>query len=142
MSRSLRLLHFLIVPSGSLRRCLCLSSCFLSAANYDQIPVNVPRMCPLRALHIRDGFMCVNGNYGSAPNYEPNSVPGSAKECPAAKPSTFAVSGLVAHHPQTHPNDVSNSYRSSCSISISIYLYQYIYIYIYISIYMCLYICI
>lgn len=74
-------------------------------ANYDQIPVNVPRMCPLRALHIRDGQMCVNGNYGSLPNYEPNSVQGSAKECPLAKPSAYSLSGVVDHHPQAHPND-------------------------------------
>lgn len=73
--------------------------------NYDQIPVNVPRMCPLRAVHIRDGFMCVNGNYGAQPNYDPNSFPLAPKECPAAKPSQFAVSGLAGHHPQTHPND-------------------------------------
>lgn len=73
--------------------------------NYDQIPVNVPRMCPLRAIHVRDGFMCVNGNYGAEPNYEPNSLEGTAKECPAAKPSQYQVSGLVAHHPQAHPND-------------------------------------
>ncbi|KAL8429191.1 hypothetical protein ACSSS7_006721 [Eimeria intestinalis] len=74
-------------------------------ANYDQIPVNVPRMCPLRALHIRDGAMCVNGNYGGAPNYEPNSCPGAPKECPSARPSALSLSGVVAHHPQRHPND-------------------------------------
>ncbi|KAL8439681.1 hypothetical protein Efla_004801 [Eimeria flavescens] len=74
-------------------------------ANYDQIPVNVPRMCPLRALHIRDGPMCVNGNYGAAPNYEPNSCPGAPKECPAARPSTTTLSGCVDHHQQRHPND-------------------------------------
>ncbi|KAL8272513.1 hypothetical protein Esti_003512 [Eimeria stiedai] len=74
-------------------------------ANYDQIPVNVPRMCPLRALHIRDGAMCVNGNYGAAPNYEPNSCPGAPKECSAARPSGVALSGVVAHHPQRHSND-------------------------------------
>ena len=44
-------------------------------ANYDQIPVN----CPFRsrvANNQRDGPMCVNGNQGSAPNYEPNSFGG------------------------------------------------------------------
>lgn len=39
-------------------------------ANYDQIPINTPR-CPLRALFARDGPMCINGNYGSLPNYAP-----------------------------------------------------------------------
>lgn len=41
--------------------------------NYDQIPIN----CPYRArVHNtqRDGFMVVNGNQGSEPNYEPNTV--------------------------------------------------------------------
>ncbi|KAL8450920.1 hypothetical protein Emag_003026 [Eimeria magna] len=74
-------------------------------ANYDQIPVNAPRMCPLRALHNRDGAMCVNGNYGAAPNYEPNSCPGAPKECPDARPSAVFLSGVVGHHQQRHPND-------------------------------------
>ncbi|XP_026194387.1 peroxisomal catalase [Cyclospora cayetanensis] len=75
-------------------------------ANYDQIPVNVPRMCPfLQALHIRDGPMCVSGNYGGAPNYEPNSIRGAPKENPQARPSATPLSGVVAHHPQNHPND-------------------------------------
>lgn len=74
-------------------------------ANYDQIPVNVPRMCPLRALHVRDGQMCVNGNYGSLPNYEPNSQPGAAKECAAARPSAVPLSGVVANYKYQHPND-------------------------------------
>jgi len=41
-------------------------------SNFTQIPVN----CPYRAKvsnTTRDGFMTVNGNGGSRPNYEPNS---------------------------------------------------------------------
>ena len=39
--------------------------------NFQQIPVN----CPMNAVanHQRDGFMTINGNGGSSPNYEPNS---------------------------------------------------------------------
>lgn len=38
--------------------------------NYKQIPIN----CPYRVDNQqRDGFMAVNGNMGSQPNYEPNS---------------------------------------------------------------------
>jgi catalase len=39
--------------------------------NYEQIPVNRP-ICPVHNYQ-RDGFMTVNGNHGSAPNYYPNS---------------------------------------------------------------------
>merc|ERR1719337_856222 len=38
--------------------------------NYEQIPIN----CPYRARvahYSRDGAATVNGNFGSAPNYEP-----------------------------------------------------------------------
>lgn len=40
--------------------------------NYDQIPVNCPYRTTLTNGH-RDGYMAVNGNGGSAPNYEPSS---------------------------------------------------------------------
>ncbi len=40
-------------------------------ANYEQIPVNRP-VCPVHNYQ-RDGFMTVNGNHASAPNYHPNS---------------------------------------------------------------------
>jgi catalase len=39
--------------------------------NYQQIPVNAAR-CPVHSNH-RDGQGRVDGNYGSAPHYEPNS---------------------------------------------------------------------
>ncbi len=40
-------------------------------ANYEQLPVNRP-IVPVHH-HQRDGFMNVDGNHGSAPNYYPNS---------------------------------------------------------------------
>nr|HPJ06329.1 catalase [Bacteroidales bacterium] len=40
-------------------------------ANYEQIPVNRP-IVPVHN-HQRDGFMAIDGNGGSAPNYYPNS---------------------------------------------------------------------
>ena len=40
-------------------------------ANYEQLPVNRP-VVPVHN-HQRDGFMALNGNGGSAPNYFPNS---------------------------------------------------------------------
>lgn len=49
--------------------------------NYTQIPVNAP-CCTKVANYQRDGFMTVNGNQGSAPNYQPNSVQGTPKEAP------------------------------------------------------------
>ncbi|KAI9258766.1 catalase [Phascolomyces articulosus] len=42
--------------------------------NYAQIPINQPKSRV--ANHQRDGLMAVNGNGGSAPNYEPNSFGG------------------------------------------------------------------
>ena len=70
--------------------------------NYQQIPVN----CPYRTRvnnGQRDGFMTINGNQGSAPNYEPNSYH-SQVEDPSAKFSTFKVSGLVQRYKPAHPN--------------------------------------
>ena len=40
-------------------------------ANYTQIPINRPQNAKV-AHHQRDGPMCVDGNQGAAPNYEPN----------------------------------------------------------------------
>lgn len=43
--------------------------------NYTQIPINTPKNANVKH-HQRDGFMTVNGNFGSKPNYEPNSFGG------------------------------------------------------------------
>jgi catalase len=61
--------------------------------NYEQLPVN---RCPFAvANYQRDGFMRVDGNGGSSPNYWPNSfddvaIDGSYKEPPMALESTLA----------------------------------------------------
>jgi catalase len=43
-------------------------------ANYEQLPVNRPVVPVIH--HQRDGFMNLDGNHGSAPNYYPNSFDG------------------------------------------------------------------
>jgi catalase len=60
--------------------------------NHSQIPVNKPR-CPVSSYH-RDGAMRVDGNYGSAKGYEPNSM-GLWQECPAAKEPPLELSGAA-----------------------------------------------
>jgi len=60
--------------------------------NFDQLPVN----CPINGVHNyqRDGFAVVNGNQGSQPNYEPNSLNGPVEDKEVAvKP--FKVSGMA-----------------------------------------------
>jgi len=47
--------------------------------NYEQIPIN----CPYRArvaAYVRDGAAVVNGNYGGAANYEPNTSNGPKED--------------------------------------------------------------
>ncbi|QBL09440.1 catalase [Rheinheimera sp. D18] len=60
--------------------------------NHSHIPVNQPR-CPVSSFH-RDGAMRVDGNYGSAKAYEPNSL-GLWQECPAAKEPPLELSGAA-----------------------------------------------
>jgi catalase len=67
-----------------------------------QIPVNCPYAARV-ANHQRDGFMTVNGNGGSAPNYFPNSVGGPQPDAKAADITPFRVDGLAAHHKQQWP---------------------------------------
>lgn len=77
-------------------------------ANYEQIPIN----CPYRSKVSngqRDGPMRVDGNQGSAPNYEPNSM-GPARQNTFlfnkdARYEPYRVTGLVARHRPNHPND-------------------------------------
>eukprot|EP01137_Pigoraptor_chileana_P005514 Opistho-2@48688 len=69
-------------------------------ANYLQIPVN----CPFAARvinHQRDGAMSINGNGGSAPNYEPNSHggPKESKAHPDITPVLLAgATGRFSKH--------------------------------------------
>lgn len=58
--------------------------------NHFQIPVNKPT-CPYHSFH-RDGAMRVDGNYGGARHYEPNSY-GEWQEQPEAKEPPLGLSG-------------------------------------------------
>ena len=63
--------------------------------NYQSLPVNKPQ-CPVRTYN-RDGAMRFDGNYGSAPNYEPNSFNGPVED-PTYRERAGAISGLVDRH--------------------------------------------
>lgn len=63
--------------------------------NYKQIPINRPQNATIHH-HQRDGFMVIDGNGGSAPNYEPNSV---EKLTLTSKYTPETVSGTIAKHP-------------------------------------------
>ncbi|MEN3113556.1 catalase [Uliginosibacterium paludis] len=64
--------------------------------NHHQIPVNAPR-CPFHSPH-RDGAARVDGNGGSAPNYNPSSLPGALVDTPSLSESPLAVFGDAAHY--------------------------------------------
>ena len=68
--------------------------------NYDSLPVNKPQ-CPVMH-YARDGAMRFDGNFGSAPNYEPNSVNGP-KENPEYRERPRTITGSVDRH--NHRND-------------------------------------
>lgn len=71
-------------------------------ANYDQIPIN----CPYRARvahYQRDGPATVNGNFGSAPIYEPNTLGGPVED-PTKKQAPFVVTGEAGRYFHEHPN--------------------------------------
>lgn len=48
--------------------------------------------------------MCINGNQGSKPNYEPSTFH-QYKPLPETKLSTQRVTGLVGRFKPAHPND-------------------------------------
>jgi catalase len=71
--------------------------------NSHQIPIN----CPYRARAInqqRDGFMAVNGNGGSAPNYEPNSFNGATEDKKYAI-HPYKINGNPVRQKTGHRND-------------------------------------
>jgi catalase len=70
--------------------------------NYDTIPVNKPQ-CPF-ATYNRDGHMRVDGNYGSAPNYEPNSFGGPTQN-PAYIERPRPITGTIERHNHRLEND-------------------------------------
>jgi catalase len=63
--------------------------------NYDALPVNRAQ-CPVHTYQ-RDGAMRFDGNFGSAPNYEPNSFNGPV-ENPAFRERPPTISGSVDRH--------------------------------------------
>ncbi|KAG0279653.1 hypothetical protein BGZ95_000605 [Linnemannia exigua] len=65
--------------------------------NYQQIPINVAYNARI-ANQQRDGAMAVNGNGGSAPNYEPNSFGGAKQTAVASTYSSFELNALAARH--------------------------------------------
>eukprot|EP00010_Vexillifera_abyssalis_P004349 CAMPEP_0201552474 /NCGR_PEP_ID=MMETSP0173_2-20130828/16738_1 /ASSEMBLY_ACC=CAM_ASM_000268 /TAXON_ID=218659 /ORGANISM="Vexillifera sp., Strain DIVA3 564/2" /LENGTH=486 /DNA_ID=CAMNT_0047962971 /DNA_START=94 /DNA_END=1550 /DNA_ORIENTATION=- len=71
--------------------------------NYMQIPINCPYAARSQNYH-RDGFMAVDGNGGSKPNYEPNSFGGPVAD-PTKKEAMFPVSGMAGRFKRAHPND-------------------------------------
>jgi catalase len=70
--------------------------------NYDALPVNKPK-CPVMHYH-RDGAMRFDGNFGSAPNYEPNSF-GGPKENPEYRERPRTIAGAVDRHNHRLDND-------------------------------------
>jgi len=81
--------------------------------NYHLIPVNSPKAAPEKSYQ-RDGFMRVDDNGGSGPNYWPNSAGGPAPDPDSLEPP-FDVSGQAARQAYAHPNDdfvqAGNLYR-------------------------------
>ena len=91
--------------------------------NYLQIPINCPFASKFTNQQ-RDGLMAVNGNGGSAPNYEPNSHPASADNPKEDKSGhstlqAYSVNAAVGRYPFNHPNSDSqqpgNFYRKVLS---------------------------
>jgi len=83
--------------------------------NHEQIPINCPYASKNRVRNgQRDGFMAVNGNQGSSPNYAPNSFGGPVAD-PSVRMSPFEANGVVAKYRYQHPNDdyeqAGNLYR-------------------------------
>lgn len=73
--------------------------------NHQQIPINRPLVEVFNQQ--RDGFMTVNGNGGSLPNYEPNSVQ-EGGPVQAAEVITFQpeLEGLIDRHDQLIDDDI------------------------------------
>ena len=71
--------------------------------NYHLIPVNAPKHSPENNYQ-RDGFMRVDANGGSGPNYWTNSFDGPVPD-PSFLEPPFEVSGLAARTPYRYPND-------------------------------------
>ena len=63
--------------------------------NYNALPINKPA-CPVHTYN-RDGAMCFESNYGSSPNYEPNSFNGPIED-PKYREHACLISGSIDRH--------------------------------------------
>lgn len=70
--------------------------------NHYSIPVNKPR-CPFHAYH-RDGQMRVDGNYGDAKGYEPNSY-GEWQDSPNLKEPPYKAHGDIFNYNEREYDD-------------------------------------
>jgi len=70
--------------------------------NYEALPINKPQ-CPVHN-YTRDGAMRFDGNFGSAPNYEPNSFNGPAQDS-AYRERPQTITGSVDRHDHHIGND-------------------------------------
>lgn len=79
--------------------------------NHQQIEVNRPKVDVNH--YQRDGYMAVNGNGGSKPNYEPNSMDGPVADS-SVKISPFEVEGMadsVMHDSEDYYSQPGDLYR-------------------------------
>ncbi len=79
--------------------------------NHHLIPVNAPR-CPVHSYH-RDGAMRVDGNYGGAPGYEPNSY-GHWQQQPEFAGPPLALEGVADHW--NFREDDEDYYSQPCAL--------------------------
>ncbi len=70
--------------------------------NYGALPVNKPR-CPVHSYH-RDGHVRFDGNFGGAPNYQPNSFGGPVDDASYREPP-LKVSGDADRYDHRAGND-------------------------------------
>ncbi|MCW7539533.1 catalase [Aquabacterium sp. A7-Y] len=71
--------------------------------NYQQLPVNRPQ-CPYHTYQ-RDGSMRFDGNFGAAPNYEPNRFASAPKQAPAYQEPPLKISGDADRYDHTVDGD-------------------------------------
>lgn len=71
--------------------------------NYNQIPANRPK-CEVHDYH-RDGLMRVDGNYGGAPAYSPNSQGEWASQPDVMEPPLDLSGAMYAYDPKDDPTD-------------------------------------
>ncbi len=64
--------------------------------NFAQIPVNMPKNSA--GNYQRDGHMTVDGNGGGAPNYHPNTMPGTPRQDASFAPPAVEVEAIIKRH--------------------------------------------